>query len=269
MQHHRYSFFGQKTAVLLDSAKWSDPYLFLRFLKKLPDRWEKPSLKEGKIIKINLLELIALLRVCHASQASKFETFHKFQGNNTQIRFEKKNEGQLVISITGYQKYLNVEETVLLTKLLEHLLEEKIIHATGVKDSRNLGQNTGPGAPQTLSTKPRPIYANSLQPPSQTTKQQPPKIKNTTPQPPSPSSDASVIDPTQWFSALQQENEYKLVPGEILARSERAISFQVAQFHPIWVPVSCLGPETPDNNSLWVKEWFLRKKLEDIFPQAV
>lgn len=260
MDHHRYSFFGQKTALLLDSAQWTDPYLFLRFLKKLPDRWEKPTLKEGKIIKINLLELIAVLRVCHAPGSLKYETFHKFQGNNTQIKFEKKSEGQLVVSITGYQKYLNGDETALLTKLLDHLLEEKIIHATGMKDSSKLQQTTGAINAKKLSASPR----STLSPtPSQSA-----EIDRSPPSPPSNPLAKTIIDPAKWIAALQQENDYKLVPGEILARSEKALSFQVGQFNPIWVPLSCVGPKPQADNGLWVKEWFLQKKLTDIFPQV-
>lgn len=244
--------------MLLDSADWADPYIFLRFLKKLPDRWEKPTLKEGKIIKINLLELIAILRVCHTPGGLKFETFHKFQGNNTQIRFEKKSEGQLVVSITGYQKYLNADETDLLTRLLDHLMEEKIIHATGFKDSSKLRQSTGAVDVKDLPAIPRP---ESLQTPPKKPVELPKSAYSLPPQ-------ETPIDPTKWLAALQQEKEFKLVPGEILAKSERAISFQVAQFNPIWVPLSCVGPEPQAKNSLWVKEWFLRKKLGDIFPMS-
>jgi len=65
MDNHNQSFFGQKTGLLLNSADPSEPYIYLRFLKKKGDgTWEKPSNREGKNIKINLLEQI---QISHAS----------------------------------------------------------------------------------------------------------------------------------------------------------------------------------------------------------
>jgi len=73
MDRHNYSFFGQKTGMLLDSAEIDQPCLYLRFLKKKQDgSWEKPSQGQGKNIKLNLIEMIAILRIFRTENTKLF-----------------------------------------------------------------------------------------------------------------------------------------------------------------------------------------------------
>lgn len=90
MNHHNQSFFGQKSAIILDSAKTSDLYIYLRFLKKLPDgRWEKPSQGEGKNFKLNLLEIVEILNVLNTPN-SRWTTVHKFETDLKLLNNSKK-----------------------------------------------------------------------------------------------------------------------------------------------------------------------------------
>lgn len=114
MYRHQYSFFGQKSAVILDSGPWEDPHIFLRFLKKKEDgSWEKPRNKEGKNIKLNMLELVALLAVC-GKKSPKWSTVHKFGEETTPISAEiikgtPPKEDTMSISIPGYVKQLSLD----------------------------------------------------------------------------------------------------------------------------------------------------------------
>ena len=48
MKRHSQSFFGQKTGIILDSADWDNPCIFMTFIRKLThDNWEKPSENQG------------------------------------------------------------------------------------------------------------------------------------------------------------------------------------------------------------------------------
>ena len=130
MQSHKLSLFGQKVAVLLDSPDWSDQYLYMRFLKKKEDNtWEKPSAKEGKVIKINLLEAIAIRDLCN-SNGGKWSTVHVFGEEKTSISMEKENQN-LKFNIPGYSKFIQYPESVLFTELMIHLVSEKIQNSTG------------------------------------------------------------------------------------------------------------------------------------------
>ncbi|MHA1674302.1 MAG: hypothetical protein ACTSYI_11835 [Promethearchaeota archaeon] len=252
MDHHNYSFFGQKSALIMDSAKPSEPFIFLRFLKKLPEgRWEKPSLGEGKNLKINLLEITEMLRVLNTIN-SEWSTVHRFQETQTSIKMT--NQGQKVqFFVTGYAKPLMPAEVRILTDLLEHIYHEKIEQATG-RDPKYAPENQS----STVTPTPSPI-------PSPPTVQQP---NTSTPattiltvpvQPP--------ISPENWVSHLRKDDGYVCVPGEITARREKAVSYNVSGRNTIWIPISQVKDEFQQIDAdIWVKEWFINTKLNDIFP---
>ena len=76
------------------------------------------------------------------------------------------------------------------------------------------------------------------------------------------------INPEAWLENLQSQEDYCLVPGEIIAQREKAIAFKVSTFNEIWVPKSVINENGGVSNSdsgLWIKQWFLVKKLDDIF----
>ena len=59
---HSYSFFGQNTGMILRSYSKQESIIFLHFFKqKANGAWEKPSEKEGKLIKLSLEEMVLIL----------------------------------------------------------------------------------------------------------------------------------------------------------------------------------------------------------------
>lgn len=129
MQRHQYAFFGQKTGMLFDSGEQVHPNIYLRFIKKKETGvWEKPSQKEGKAIKFNLLEIISILTVAYGKN-QQWSTVHQYKGNKTSISI-KYTEGKMVFFIDKYAKPLSQVENHLFRDLLKHVYEEKIEFAT-------------------------------------------------------------------------------------------------------------------------------------------
>ncbi|UYP44863.1 hypothetical protein NEF87_001148 [Candidatus Lokiarchaeum ossiferum] len=264
MQRHRYSFFGQKVGLLLDSSEWTDASLYLRFLKKRPEGyWEKPSKKEGKNIKLNLLEMIAILELLSDNQTTskKWSTVHRFGQEQTPITFEKRNDA-LTISVPGYQKYMKFPETKLLTDLLQHIYNEKIIYATKsemVKSTSNphMEEIKAPSR-ESIPIQENKIYSNTASTNFFDQKMKSSKLEFNS---------STSQDPNAWISTLEQKNDCYLVPGEIQTRSEKAIAFQIAGHKSTWVPLSCISQVIDQDNlkGLWIKQWFINKKVEEIF----
>ena len=270
MKKHNYSFFGQKTGMLLDSAEINQPCLYLRFLKKKQDgSWEKPSQGEGKNIKLNLLEIIAILRIFR-TQNTKWSTVHKFGEETTSITVENKNN---VISfmISGYVKQLKFPETELFTNLLDHIYQEKIINATSnnqnSKSNRKNGSNTTKSVQnnsgnrdskiQDLSDAPIPEYPKELDEKTaekEENKENQEKKEN-----------KIEIDPEQWYNSLKTNEDFKLIPGAVNEEREKAINFHITDLINIWVPNSCIDSSSISKEGIWVKDWFIRKKMVDIF----
>ena len=265
MNHHNFSFFGQKAGLLLDSAEINQPCLYLRFLKKKKDgSWEKTSQGEGKNIKLNLLEMIAILRIFR-TQNTKWSTVHKFGEDTTSITVENKNN---IISfmISGYAKQLKFPESELFTDLLDHIYKEKIINATisnlnGKNKERKLQgiqpSNNRESKIQNLSDAPIPEYPEEINEKSEKiTENQEDKKKNI------------EIDPEQWYNSLKTNEDFKLIPGAINEERAKAVSFHIADLTNIWVPNSCIDPnQNLSKEGIWVKDWFLRKKMVDIFAE--
>ena len=268
MNHHNYSFFGQKTGMLLDSAEINQPNLYLRFLKKKQDgSWEKPSQREGKNIKLTLLEMIAILRIFR-TQNSKWSTVHRFGEDTTSITVENKNN---IISfmISGYAKQLKYPESILFTDLLDHIYQEKIINATGSnlksngkngntakKPSQNICNNRDSPI-QNLADASIPEYPEEMDEIISENKEKKENLGN-----------RIDIDPEQWYNSLQTNEEFKLIPGAINEKREKAVNFHITDLINIWIPNSCINrSQEGAKDGLWIKDWFLRKKMVDIFAE--
>ncbi len=131
---HSKSFFGQTTGLIISSSSKEDDFIFLKCLKKKGDgTWEKLSRGEGKTIKCSLDEIVMMLQVLKR-KISNWNSYHTYKDTNTQINFNWKEEsGKKIvwIRIGDYSKMLTVPQIEILKLLLEHLLKEKIKHATG------------------------------------------------------------------------------------------------------------------------------------------
>lgn len=290
MNLHRYSFFGQKTGFIVDSSNWQDPWLFFRFLKKKFDNvWEKPSLKEGKVIKINLLELISIRQLLHDGKG-KWAGFHTFGEEKTSITFEFVDDS-FNISCSGYQKIMKSAEFILLRELLDHITKEKIEYATSAEASRNLKEefdfNENISSPSIARPRPDPTpipknidekSIHSEQPINQIPKDThivdeniqsllySEKVESSS-QNISQNRNESDVAPDKWISNLPKEEGYYLLPGNITARRPKAVAFQFKTGKTIWIPLSTLKDPLADSK-IWVKSWFLEKNLNQIFSSS-
>ncbi|UYP47506.1 hypothetical protein NEF87_003791 [Candidatus Lokiarchaeum ossiferum] len=281
MDHHRQSFFGQKTGLLLDSANITDPFIYLRFLQKKPSgQWEKPSQKEGKNIKLNLLEIIQVIRI-FSSETAKWSTVHKFGDENTSITVERSN-GTVNFFVSGYNKYFKYPETKLFADLLDHIYHEKIENATGSKQNQISQSNISASSIHSSSSVTPNIPTKNISSSSQSSMQTTPSYSDQITQlksapieyppelddiPPTPSTSPKLsFTPEEWFNALQQKEEFRLVPGDVIRTSGKALAFQILGHNEIWVPNSCVNNVNDSStHGLWIKEWFLKKKIDDIF----
>jgi len=129
---HSQSFFGQSTGLTIRSSSKTEPFIFLKCIKKKPDgSWEKPSLGEGKTIKCNLDEIVMILDVLNRNRAS-WTSFHNFNDVKTQISFkwEDDSKQKLLIYIGKYSKMLKFAQIEIFRLLLKHILDEKIEFST-------------------------------------------------------------------------------------------------------------------------------------------
>ncbi|MHA1734265.1 MAG: hypothetical protein ACTSU5_20190 [Promethearchaeota archaeon] len=143
VDRHDISFFGQKTALILTSTSRSEAFVFARFLRKKYDgTWEKPSRKEGLVVKLNLLELVAVRDVLTRERLA-WRTFHTFKQNKTPIsvQWNSANEGAsggvpgreadfVWFNAGDYSRPTRYPETALLREVLVHLVKEKVEFAT-------------------------------------------------------------------------------------------------------------------------------------------
>ncbi len=145
--NHNQSFFGQSTGLTIQSASKSEPYIFLRCIKKKEDdTWEKPSKGEGKTIKCSLDEMVMMLQVLKR-EIQSWSSYHSYKDKKTQISFnwEENDNDRLWINIGDYKKMLGFAQAEIFRMLLKHILKEKINNAT-VSSLTNLKNSGGNGA---------------------------------------------------------------------------------------------------------------------------
>ena len=284
MQRHTHSFFGQKVGVIFDSADWKDPYLYLRFLKKkATGDWEKPSKKEGKNIKLNLLEILAIQDVFQG-QGRKWSTVHKFGDETTPITIEQKGE-EFMLGIPGYAKYFKFPESLLFAKIMAHVVEEKIVYATGYSPKESSEKFKSEASSESKVDFNPKIGINNLDDQTESLEEslfdfqipeefleeaQPLPKKDPHPEKKHEINNEQLITHQEWLQQLPLKDDSYLVPGEILARSPKAIAFQVKGANSTWVPLSCINNDLaqPSDSGLWIKKWFVEKKVADLFLSA-
>jgi len=129
---HSQSFFGQNTGIIINSSAKEEQFIYIRCIKKKSNGiWEKPSSKEGRVIKCSLDEIIMLLQVLNRD-ILKWQCFHTYKQTETSISFSWEDEKAktLWINIANYSKMLRFAEAEILRLLLTHILKEKIAYAT-------------------------------------------------------------------------------------------------------------------------------------------
>jgi len=129
---HKKSFWGNNTAIILESPGKNIPYIFLTCIKKKENGdWEKFSKKEGKTIKINITEIICILEVLE-QRIDNWRGYHIFNQESTEIFVYWKDPSKSIstFEIGSYNIDLKFPDNKLLTLLLNHILSEKIEFAT-------------------------------------------------------------------------------------------------------------------------------------------
>ena len=124
---HTKTFYGQNTALTIDSPSKITPHIFMSCINRNKDgSWEKT-----KTVKLSIEEIICILEVLKRKSAN-WRGYHVFKDYNTEIYVGWESEARevLKIKVGEYKKKLRFPNTNFLTLLLEHLLKEKIEFAT-------------------------------------------------------------------------------------------------------------------------------------------
>jgi len=237
MDRHDQIFFGQASALTISSPAKDAPHIFLRCIKKKPDgSWERPTLGEGKTVRLSLEEMIMALQVL-SKKTQNWSSYHSYKDENTQISFAWENgSGQkLWINIGDYSKMLAFAQIELLRLLMEHLLKEKIEFAT-----ISNGAKKGTQSSTYVVEKTTPAYEKSpVQiPPSQ------PVVKN------------------QGYGA-SKEKETTQVEGAIQGETEKAVLINFPTGQELWFPKSTIhsnySPNKGVNQPFQIDNWILKK----------
>lgn len=128
VDYHIKTFYGQKTALTINSPSKITPYIFMSCSNRdKHGSWED----EKKTVKLSIEEIICILEVLKRKSAN-WRGYHVFKDYNTEIYVGWESEARevLKISLGEYKKKLRFPNTNFLTLLLEHLLSEKIEFAT-------------------------------------------------------------------------------------------------------------------------------------------
>ena len=140
MDRHSQSFFGQTTGIRVESPSKTEPFIFLKLVKKKVDgTWEKLSLGEGKTIKCSLEEMTMIYKVLKRKLPS-WKTYHQYKEIGTNIKFNwDKFNGKdcLMVTIGEYTRQFSIAQAEVFRRLMKHLLKEKIKFATSGTNFKN------------------------------------------------------------------------------------------------------------------------------------
>lgn len=132
MDRHNLAIFGKKVGIIIDSDSMKNPHIFIRALKcKDSGVWEKSSLREGISVNLKLSEIIAFSEVLNGT-IKEFKTMHKYKESTTAISIvrDSVDSNLIKIRIGAYDKPIVFPDTILLSKFISHLIDEKIANAT-------------------------------------------------------------------------------------------------------------------------------------------
>lgn len=136
MDKHNVSFFGKKSAMLVNSPGLESKFLFVRMIKqKESGAWEKPSEGQGKLIRFSLEEQCQMLNVLNR-YSEDFSGFHTFKEAKTSFSVKWKEE-TLWFNVGDYSKPLTASQVDYFRRIMEHIVEEKIANATGGQAPKN------------------------------------------------------------------------------------------------------------------------------------
>lgn len=228
--------------MIVDSSSKTEQNVFLTFIrKKESGDWEKPSVKEGKKINLNLEELVWVLEVLRRKEL-EWSTVHKFEDITTNISVswgkDQKEREKLIVQVDGYTKYLNYAESIVLTMLFEHLLEEKIIHSTiPMKREQEI-----PSREEELSRKPEVKVDQS-------------KMSKMVVE--------EVISKKKKKGKQKEEgSETTTITGMIQGETEKALRILFETGQEAWIPKSTIHSSyssAPEEQEFIIETWMLKK----------
>ncbi len=228
--NHSQSFFGQETGLTINSTSKKENFIFIKCIKKKSDgAWEKPSLGEGKTVKLSLDEMVMILKVLKKIKRS-WSSFHSYKENKTQISFnwEKNGENKLWINIENYSKLLKEAQIEIFKLLLRHLIKEKIEFAT-ISNKSNIEK----------------IDSNTTETQVEVETEEVDMDINTVKQ------------------SISREKDTVEVSGSIKAETEKALLIVFNPDQEGWIPKSTIHsnykPEKGLNQKFLVDEWILKR----------
>jgi hypothetical protein len=283
MQQHRIPFFGQKTGMILESPGADQPHIFLRFLKKKDSNvWEKPSAKEGKVLKLNLLEIIRLRDLCMAEKDT-WSSVHAFGSEKTSFSFEKEGKN-IKIALQGYSKFIQYPESELLKEVMIHLVHEKVENATNSGNTTTKNDNSQEYESKPASVAPENPYLSDeidlnadVEIPEDiedVPPKLPPKVPPTAAISPKPngkptSNTAPAEMPkniNEWLTKLKINGEFYEVFVNVTRRSEKAWLAKAPLVKEFWVPLSVIDPTAATSvdttGQLRIKKWWIERNLD-------
>ena len=221
--------------------------------------------KRGRNIKINLLEIIALMDLCQ-KPTGKWSTVHRYGQASTPITFEKQ-EDAINITLPGYNKQLKFPETKLFAEILAHIYGEKLVSATGRETPTGSSgeENTEiilePEIPKDellgtlMTSRAEEIHAWVNEPIDNPEELE---LEANRDQAPPQEDTYSVVQPSTACSS-----EFCYINGNVMMRTAKAVAFKMEGRDQLWVPLSAINetllPQT--NAGLWIKQWFVAKVL--------
>ncbi len=244
VEYHNRAFFGSKVGMFFDSSSWTNPFFFLKFIRKRNNgTWEKISLKEAKSIKFSLEEMVLILRVLEKEVLS-WKTVHIFEENQTHISFEwdKSNNERFHVNGGDYHKMLNYSEVVVFKALLEHVFEEKIANST--VNSKN-GSFKKPAGEKSNAIKTDLFVTEEINGISE------------------PKSQITSQTPFLQVEKVNLDDETAKVGGICEGKTEKALLILFESGKQIWIPKSTIrseyDPESSATQQFTIDTWVLKK----------
>ena len=227
---HNKSFFGQSTGMFLQSSLKTDPFIFLRFIrKKESGTWEKPSLGEGKTIKCSLEEIVMILKVLKRKLKS-WSTVHVFKEEKTSISVNWEGENKVWFNVNKYPKMLTIPQIEILVLLMEHILAEKIEFSTR-------GDKSNEVSPKINEF---PVDSNN-----------------------DISSENSIDDNLEIVEELELGDKVKKIEGIIKGETEKALLLRTNGDNEFWFPKSTIKSKYNSSNeskqSFVIDAWIIEK----------
>jgi len=236
---HSKDFFGSSTAIIVNTPAKEEPFIYIRCIKKINNTlWEKPSLKQGKVVRLNLGEIIEIIRFLDGG-VNSWSTFHKYKDSNTSIEFsrDKNNDKNTLVKIGSYMKMLNFSQSEVLRLLLKHILKEKIKFSTVF----NFNKDKLTEAKDNVSTSGlKEVKKNNIEKPQE-----------------------NVLN--QAFLKVKSEQKEKTkVEGFVQGSTQKALLINIAPIGELWFPKSTIHSAfKPDDKitkqSFVIDNWILKR----------